>query len=307
MQKEAVTNFVEQDDVSMRLPYKRQAKNVYMRSAVMPACKQYCKEQEMLGSHVLSLSSFYKAMPKCVKYMHDIPFQSCLCEDCLNFSLLIDTLHAGQLCGIPRCMTSVVLMTLCTPPNYQGNDSDSESITIGDCDHDCIFRSCKWCRYSKLKQQIIDNNATYDFRWYVTWHQWWADTDPETGRLIDYAKVCFRDTAFKLLDLFSEKVMNMSTHLCHFRWQAAQFEAIRQSISFQEALMVMDFAQNYEIRRADEPQSSHWHHKQVMLHPVMTYFGCPDCEKPRKMDLIMQSKPLRTQLWGTSEKKWASM
>ncbi len=282
-----MTNFIERDDVSMHLPYKRQAKNVYMRSAVMPAYKQYCKEQEMLGSRVLSLSSFYKAMPKCVKYMHEVPFRSCLCEDCLNFSLLIDALRAAQLCGILQRMTSVVLMTLCTPPDFQGDDS--ESVTIGDCDHDCIFRSCKWCGYGKLKQQIIDNNATYDFRQYVTWHQWRADTDPDTGRLVDYSKVRFRDTAFKLLDLFSEKVTNMSTHLFHFRWQAAQFEAICQSLSFQEALMVMDFAQNYEIRHADEPQSSHWHHKQVTLHPVVTYFGCPDCEKPRKMDLIMMS------------------
>ncbi len=184
-------------------------------------------------------------------------------------------------------MTSVVLMTLCTPHNSQVNDS--ESVMIGDCDCDCIFRCCKQCGYGKLKQQIIDNNATYNFRQYITWHQWRADMDPETGRLVYYAKVCFRDTAFKLLDLFSEKVMTMSTHLFHFRWQAAQFEVIRQSITLQEALMVMDFAQNYEIRHADEPQSSHWHHKQVTLHPVVTYFACPDCEKPRKMDLIMMS------------------
>ncbi len=142
-QKDAVTNFVQRDDVSMRLPYKCQARNIYMRSAIMPVYKQYCKEQEMLGCHVLSLSSFYKAMPKCVKYMHDVPFRTCLCEDCLNFSLLIDALHAAQLSGIPRRMTSVVLMTLCMPSGPQV--VNSESVTIGDCEHDCIFRVCKKC------------------------------------------------------------------------------------------------------------------------------------------------------------------
>ncbi len=63
-QKEAVTDFVLRDDITMRLPTKREAKNHYMRTAMLPAYRQYQKEQEALGNRVLSMSAFYRALPR---------------------------------------------------------------------------------------------------------------------------------------------------------------------------------------------------------------------------------------------------
>ncbi len=89
-----VEDFIHRDDVTMRLPTARQAKFHFMCTAMAPAYKQYCQEQEAMGSRVLSLSAFYHALPKHLKYMHDVPYRSCLCEECLNFSLLVDALDA---------------------------------------------------------------------------------------------------------------------------------------------------------------------------------------------------------------------
>ncbi len=54
-------------------------------------------------------------------------------------------------------------------------------------------------------------------------------------------------------------------------------------------LMVMDFAQNFEHKHAVEPQSSHWHHQQTTVHPVVCYYSCPACQKLHKEELIMLS------------------
>ncbi len=280
--RDEVSKFIHRGDVSMRLPYKRQAKNVYMRSAMLTAYKQYTKEQSMLGNQVLGLTSFYLALPKQLKYMHDVPFRNCQCEDCLNCSLLTDAVRASKLQGVPRRTTELVLRTLC-PPSQTTCDPltvKQENVTIGDCHQECIFCQCNLCGFSKYKQDLMDLNPDFDYTKNVVWHQWETETNPETGKVSNYSKVRYRDSVFELLDTFEKKVMMMSKHLFHFHWQAHQFELIRQSLSADELLMVIDFAQNLEIKRADEPQSSHWHHKQVTLHPCVVYFLCPNCQGP---------------------------
>ena len=219
--------------------------------------------------------------------MHEVLYRTCLCEECLNFSLIIDALLAARLKGVSRHMTETILASLCPP--VAGDGDSHASVMIGDCARECIFRECSSCGASKLEKAIVEANPEYNFRKYVTWHQWMMEDDPETGRRHDYFKACYRDTAFKLLSLFSEKVMAMSTHLFHFRWQGHQFELIRNNLWPSEVLMVLDFTQNYEIKRGDEPQSSHWHHQQTTMHPVVTYFLCPDCNSHWKVDLIMLS------------------
>ncbi len=62
-QKEVMTDFVLRDDITMRLPTKREAKNHYMHTAMLPAYLQYQKEQEALGNCVLSMTAFYRALP----------------------------------------------------------------------------------------------------------------------------------------------------------------------------------------------------------------------------------------------------
>ncbi len=81
----------------------------------------------------------------------------------------------------------------------------------------------------------------------------------------------------------------MSGHLFNFWWQGNQFEVARASSKYGSVLMVMDFAQNFEHKYVEEPQSSHWHYKQTTVHPVVCYYCCPLCVKLRKEDLIMLS------------------
>ena len=45
--------------------------------------------------------------------------------------------------------------------------------------------------------------------------------------------------------------------------------------------MVLDFAENFTCTFQDEVQAAHWHHEQVTLHPIVSYYQCPqdECEE----------------------------
>ena len=42
--------------------------------------------------------------------------------------------------------------------------------------------------------------------------------------------------------------------------------------------MVMYFAEKYACQYQEEVQSAHWHHVQVTIHPISTYYVCSNCD-----------------------------
>ncbi len=94
--------------------------------------------------------------------MHEVPYRTCLCEECLNFSLIVDALLAAHLKGVSRRMTETILASLC--PLVAGDGDCHATVTIGDCARECIFRECSSCGTSKLEKAIVEANPDYDFR-----------------------------------------------------------------------------------------------------------------------------------------------
>lgn len=56
--------------------------------------------------------------------------------------------------------------------------------------------------------------------------------------------------------------------------------------------MVMDFSENDTCVFQDEVQSAHWHHDQVTVHPIVTYYGCKTCAKPVCESMVFISNDL---------------
>ena len=67
----------------------------------------------------------------------------------------------------------------------------------------------------------------------------------------------------------------MSTHLFHFRWQAMQFDECKKQLQEGDVMLVMDFSTNYSHHRQGEVYGGFWCRKQTILHPIITYYPCP--------------------------------
>ena len=51
-----------------------------------------------------------------------------------------------------------------------------------------------------------------------------------------------------------------------------QIEKCKENLNENEALVVMDFAENYSCRYHNEVQSAFWDTNQVTIHPMMAYY-----------------------------------
>ena len=285
-QKKAVVDVFLRSDITFELPCKKYAEKHYMRTRFEDAYKTYCEEQRALGNRVLKKSSVYKYLPPSIRWMHQIPFRQCLCDWCLNNECLIDALLAANVKGISRRPTENLAKGFCPlQSNVVSDDSNTnhhseeeQRVHILDFPHMCIFRNCTECGVTKQLDYIIEENTRdpvnkFDFQKEVVWHEW--KTVKQRG-YSSFAKVTETGTVIDLLQLFAKKSEKFGAHLFNMKWQGKQFEKAKEMVKEGEVVMCMDFAQNFDHRVQNEPQSAHWSRNSSTVHPIVCYYRCPE-------------------------------
>ena len=291
--KKNVVNCYLSNKISQQLPYKRFEKVHFLRTSLAVAYEMYAKEQMKLGFRILSPSSVYRCLKGRFRIRKKIPFKDTQCADCVNSSLLVDALIVAKVRGIRRRNTENVLNSFCPLSDKDKSPSADKDNTISrklvwhdnsevitDHNRDCIFRNCKRCgAISTLQESIIKQNPDIDWAKQVTWHQWQyvlldnGENNTKKKRVID--KIRYRGPLAQLLTKFIRSVNAMSTHLFHFRWQAMQFDECKKQLREGDVMLVMDFSTNYSHHRQGEVHGAFWCRKQTTLHPIITYYPCP--------------------------------
>lgn len=118
-QKETAIAFFMSNLVSMKLPYKRTAKNRYLRMSRDAAWEEYARFMNQEGQRVLSMTAIRDLLPKTLKCNKQIRYQQCLCYKCLNFGKKKSALRAINLLGIHQRMTHCVFNTMCPAIHYK--------------------------------------------------------------------------------------------------------------------------------------------------------------------------------------------
>ena len=291
LQMRRVKQFYARNHISMRLPYKKYAKNMYLRDTLSVAYEAYMKEQIALGCRVLSKSAVYRILKKSVRTRNKVPFKDCQCDICLNFMFLVDALLAYRVKGISRRMTENVTQSFCdlikdpcTKDARRRLDME-DAPTISEFPRKCIFRLCNNCGKQKLQQKIVDENVGIDWSSKVVWHQW--EVVKEEGERNRVDKIRYTGDLATLLAVFCVAVQHLSTHLFHFRWQAYQFEVAKTQLQAGDVLMVMDFAANFIHRRQFEVQKAFFTRISSTVHPIVTYYPCPKTPEDLVCDEIV--------------------
>ena len=98
-------------------------------------------------------------------------------------------------------------------------------------------------------------------------------------------------TLQELVQELKPEVTFLAQHLFRADWQSKQFEAMRKSRPFPARTvgMVLDFAENFTCTHQDEVQAAHWHHEQVTVHPIVSYYGCQECQETVTESLVFVS------------------
>ncbi|XP_042269619.1 uncharacterized protein LOC121898523 [Thunnus maccoyii] len=132
----------------------------------------------------------------------------------------------------------------------------------------CVFRQCAKCCYSEMEPAIPNDTGL------VSWHQWQKEKVSSEGKI--YSHFVKREVTGKWEDLlksFNEKLERLTKH--HYTWihQVEQCRALKNSLRNHEALVHMDFSENYSCKLNVEVQSYHWggSRRQATVHTCMVY------------------------------------
>lgn len=76
----------------------------------------------------------------------------------------------------------------------------------------------------------------------------------------------------KFIDIVKADVVEFYEHVNRLREQYKQLKANKETLADKEAIVQMDFSENYSCRALDEVKTAYWALTSVTLHPVVIYF-----------------------------------
>ena len=189
----------------------------------------------------------------------DMPIDVCLCSYHENIKLLCKCLH-NDIPQFPVYSGSFIDNFVC--------NSESEGCMLGKCD-----QCPKW--FQQVKDMVdIDTSSE------VEWCQWErveqvtnskkGNTNKRSKTMKNICKVGAVEDAIRSLEY---QMPFFLQHVYVKRQQSAFFEAKKANMSQHEALVQVDFAENYTCRYQDEVQSAHWCQQQVTLFTVAIWIN----------------------------------
>ena len=96
-------------------------------------------------------------------------------------------------------------------------------------------------------------------------------------KLFTVTELVTRETLLKLLiSLLKTSLVNFSGHLFRAKWQQSYLKRRKHQMPLQSAVLLIDYAENYNCISQDEVQSAHWSNTSITIHPVMVFVNDTD-------------------------------
>jgi len=262
-----VDSFFKLDSISRQSPGK---KDFITRK--INGKKQYLQKRHLLCSlretHALFLkehpevkigfTKFCSLRPANVLFSSDITQNVCLCQYHENIRLLCD------------CLAKVVP----TFPSYSGDfvdnavcDSESE---------ECMMGKCSSC--PTWLEDVIEECDSKLLESKIKWYQWErveVIIPEEKQRRVKVTKkmkkICKEGSVREALGSLQQKLPSFLEHVFVKRQQSSYFEEKLKNLKKDEAVIQVDFSENYSCQFQDEIQAAHWNQDQITLFPVAVW------------------------------------
>ena len=261
-----VTNFFLLDSISRQAPGKRDfvtirkeggKEHVQKRHLMWSLEETYGMFKKENSSVKIGFSKFCSLHPQNVLLLGQYPHQACLCSYHENMRLLCDCL-SKSVPDFPSYSSQFVDFFVCSP--------DSEICMLGQCENcPCWLKSI----------------SAEDLSLMVTWYQWERvvqkiNGEEKSSAMKKMEKVCKEGTVEDALEVLQEKLPQFLRHVYIKRQQTKYFEMKLEHLQADEAVIQVDFSENYACLHQDEPQTAHWSQEQVTIFPVAIWTTSDD-------------------------------
>jgi len=132
----------------------------------------------------------------------------------------------------------------------------------------CMDRTCAKCCFEEVDHLETESSTQ------VTWEQWKRVTSTNGEKTFsNVAKQTQTGTIKDLMELFHQKLEALAVHLFNWLHQAEQFRLLKQNITECEAVLHIDFSENYACKQSTEIQSFHFggSRQQATIHTAVLY------------------------------------
>ena len=249
-------SFYSRDDISWAAPGMKDSKVVkgsrgekdtqqkrYLLMNVIGAFQLF--KAENLDANI-GKSKFFEFRPKHIQPMANIPHNVCICKQHGNMDSLLQGISKVH----PQC------------PRTGGKLIDSVV-----CQRDnpsCMMNTCTQCSRDQFALDVEKEDEDS-----VKWRKW---TEAE-GRPVQV----------EVLLSVEDAVAEINETLNDYKWhclvkdqQSKLFRDSKENISEGQAVVQIDFAENYAAVTQDEVQSAHWNHSQITIFTAVAWLenGC---------------------------------
>ena len=256
----AVKKFYYSDDAVTTYPYKTKSGRVlrimkYTRKQAFHMFK--AQQPEVL----IGQTTFNRLKPKDVKLMKQAQWIQCVCDLCENFRMLLAAIRLSlsrngyEVPDVLQHTFDVIKLTICSTHNP-----------------DCLNRKCEQCSTEPVKD-LLRTWSTEGEDDFLSLRRWARFHTPD-GEASKHLRR--KDIEINGQAAFDELISMLSMHpkhVCNARAQASSFKAAKASLKDHEALVVVDFAENFTCRERVEAQSTYWNRNNVTIHPMVAMFN----------------------------------
>lgn len=251
--KDTVINFYYRDDVSRQAPGIKDCKSVIdaktgtkvkkqKRIMLVTVNEAFEYFKELHPEINIGTSSFYILRPDEVLLVSDTPHNVCVCTQHSNYINLFDSLKKYI-------------------PGLFGDHNDLFKKICCDVKNEvCMAGSCEKCPndfWESLPEAESDQE--------ICWKEWVTQNNhPQM--------ITSKATITEALNKLKDMTIKFRLHCYIKNIQAHYFENTKERLLNNEAVMQIDFAENYALVQQDEIQSAHWSHRQVTIFTCCVWF-----------------------------------
>lgn len=214
--------------------------------------KSFMKESGIIigYSSFCRLRPFWITPPRCGNR------DTCLCATHANMDLILAALFQAKIISVSNHQ-SLLNQICCNRYNEQ-----------------CLARECQNCKNKELQYKEFDNSAMISYKRWESVSE--NVTDPKTNKTQKVTKCLKKTVPIYPHDLIIHLETKLGIFLQHEVNIVHQYNAMRtikRNLTEKDAIIHMDFSENYQTKYAEEIQAFHFggSRQQISLHTVVTY------------------------------------
>lgn len=233
----------------------------------------------------ISFSAFYRAKPMIVRSINKIDFAQCLCEQCLNVHLIMDSINRS-VCRLAKNDDS-----LSSAKSTSINQLITETMCSDPWKIQCADRKCDACGVAPLKERlkVLDPylNEPVTYSQYTKTEAVIPRKVIENGKpktvLVTKKKYDFVEKTATIEELIDKLLTAIESHAIHLfiaHWQQNQVRILLKEIPEKQVILIVDYSQNISIANRLEPQSAYYNKTCFTLFPVVAYYQSSSATTP---------------------------